>query len=70
MQLPKLPVPDLQATMDSYLEFASVVVGPQQLEHTRGLLRGFMEELGPRLQEALQERQAEMENWVSETLEE
>lgn len=65
LQLPKLPVPDLQSTMDSYLEFASVVVSPQQVEHSRGLVRGFMEELGPRLQEALLERQKEMDNWVS-----
>ncbi|KAM3956159.1 choline acetyltransferase [Aphomia sociella] len=50
--------------MDSYLEFASVIVGQQQLEHTRGLVRGFMDELGPRLQEMLMDRQAEMENWV------
>ncbi|CAG9787514.1 unnamed protein product [Diatraea saccharalis] len=63
VQLPKLPVPDLQATMDSYLEFAAVVVSPQQVEHTRGLVRGFMEELGPTLQEMLLDRQREMENW-------
>ncbi|XP_059054607.1 choline O-acetyltransferase [Achroia grisella] len=50
--------------MDSYLEFAAVIVNQQQLEHTKGLVRGFMEELGPRLQESLLERQAEMENWV------
>ncbi|XP_031763686.2 choline O-acetyltransferase [Galleria mellonella] len=52
--------------MDSYLEFAAVIVNQQQLEHTRGLVRGFMEELGPRLQEMLLERQAEMENWVTD----
>ncbi|KAJ0177545.1 hypothetical protein K1T71_006418 [Dendrolimus kikuchii] len=64
VQLPKLPMPDLQATMDSYLEFASVIVSQQQWEHSKGLVRGFMEELGPRLQEMLQERQKEMDNWV------
>ncbi|XP_062525211.1 choline O-acetyltransferase [Bombyx mori] len=66
VQLPKLPVPDLQMTMDSYLEFASVVVSHQQLEHSKGLVRGFMEELGPQLQESLLDRQKEMENWVTE----
>nr|XP_037867311.1 vesicular acetylcholine transporter-like isoform X1 [Bombyx mori] len=53
-------------TMDSYLEFASVVVSHQQLEHSKGLVRGFMEELGPQLQESLLDRQKEMENWVTE----
>ncbi|KOB73818.1 Choline acetyltransferase, partial [Operophtera brumata] len=64
LQLPKLPIPDLQTTLDSYLEFAAVVVSPQQAEHSRGMVRGFMEELGPRLQESLVERQKEMDNWI------
>lgn len=51
--------------METYLEFASVVVSQQALEHSRGLARGFMEELGPRLQEMLLDRQKEMDNWVS-----
>ncbi|CAH2040065.1 unnamed protein product, partial [Iphiclides podalirius] len=66
VQLPKLPVPDLQATMDSYLEFASVIVSHQQLEKTRILVKEFMEELGPRLQATLLERQKEMDNWITE----
>ncbi|CAB3235090.1 unnamed protein product [Arctia plantaginis] len=65
IQLPKLPVPELETTMEIYLEFASVVVSQQALEHSRGLARGFMEELGPRLQEMLLDRQKEMDNWVS-----
>ncbi|CAH1635461.1 unnamed protein product [Spodoptera littoralis] len=52
--------------MESYLEFASVVVSQQALEHSRGLVRGFMEELGPRLQETLTDRQKEMDNWVTD----
>lgn len=68
MQLPKLPVPDLQETLDTYLELAAVVAGAQQVEQTRGLMRGFMEEQGPRLQEVLLDRQREMDNWVSKTL--
>ncbi|CAH0673764.1 unnamed protein product [Spodoptera exigua] len=65
VQLPKLPVPELETTMESYLEFASVVVSQQALEHSRGLVRGFMEELGPRLQETLTDRQKEMDNWCT-----
>ncbi|XP_063826966.1 choline O-acetyltransferase, partial [Ostrinia nubilalis] len=66
VQLPKLPVPDLQETLDTYLELAAVVVSGQQLETSRAVVRGFMEELGPRLQEALLDRQREMDNWVTE----
>lgn len=64
VQLAKLPVPELETTMESYLEFAAVVVSQQALEHSRGLVRGFLEELGPRLQETLTDRQKEMDNWV------
>ncbi|CAD0200173.1 unnamed protein product [Chrysodeixis includens] len=63
VQLPKLPVPELESTMETYLEFAAVVVSQQALEHSRGLVRGFLEELGPRLQEMLLDRQKEMDNW-------
>lgn len=41
-----------------------MVVSPQQVENTRGLVRSFMKELGPRLQEGLLQRQKEMDNWV------
>ncbi|XP_072949841.1 choline O-acetyltransferase [Epargyreus clarus] len=66
VQLPKLPVPDLQATMDSYLDFASVIVNQQQLENTQGLVKTFMEDLGPKLQNLLLDRQKETNNWVTE----
>uniref|UniRef100_A0A2A4J498 Choline O-acetyltransferase n=1 Tax=Heliothis virescens TaxID=7102 RepID=A0A2A4J498_HELVI len=68
VQLAKLPVPELETTMESYLEFAAVVVSQQALEHSRGLVRGFMEELGPRLQEILTDRQKEMDNWCHKDL--
>ncbi|CAH0398978.1 unnamed protein product [Chilo suppressalis] len=54
---------------DDEFQFAAVVVSPQQVEHTRGLVRGFMEELGPRLQEALLDRQKETDNWMEHTQE-
>ncbi|KPI99552.1 Choline O-acetyltransferase [Papilio xuthus] len=64
-QLPKLPVPELQATMTTYLEYAAVLVPPPQLAQTRALVQEFLADQGPRLQEVLLERHKEMDNWVS-----
>ncbi|CAK1578915.1 unnamed protein product [Parnassius mnemosyne] len=52
--------------MDSYLEFASVIVSQQQMENTKKLVKEFMEDLGPKLQATLLERQKEMDNWVTD----
>ncbi|CAH0724064.1 unnamed protein product, partial [Brenthis ino] len=62
-QVAKLPVPELQATLDSYLDFASVIVNQQQLEKTQDIVKKFAEELGPKMQNILLERQKEMTNW-------
>ncbi|XP_023944500.1 choline O-acetyltransferase [Bicyclus anynana] len=66
VQVAKLPVPELQPTLDSYLQFAAVVVSPQQLEKTQELVKRFAEDLGPKMQEKLVERQKEMINWVTD----
>ncbi|CAH2085923.1 unnamed protein product [Euphydryas editha] len=66
VQVAKLPVPELQATLDSYLDFASVIVNRQQLEKTQEIVRRFAEDLGPKMQNVLIERQKEMTNWVTD----
>ncbi|CAH2241062.1 jg4591 [Pararge aegeria aegeria] len=63
VQVAKLPVPELQPTLDSYLQFASVIVSQQQLEKTQELVKRFAEDLGPKMQAKLVERQKEMINW-------
>ncbi|XP_045449404.1 choline O-acetyltransferase, partial [Melitaea cinxia] len=66
VQVAKLPVPELQATLDSYLDFASVIVNPQQLEKTREIVKRFAEDLGPKMQNVLVEKQKETINWVTD----
>ncbi|CAG9120677.1 unnamed protein product [Plutella xylostella] len=66
-ELPKLPLPPLQATLDTYLEFAAVVASQVRVEHTRALVRAFAapDGVGPKLQAVLEARREEKENWVS-----
>ncbi|XP_068621697.1 choline O-acetyltransferase [Battus philenor] len=52
--------------MDSYIEFASVIVSQQQMEQTKALVKEFAAELGPTLQATLLNRQREMDNWVTD----
>ncbi|CAK1543738.1 unnamed protein product [Leptosia nina] len=61
----KLPVPDLQATIDTYLDFTSVILNPQQQENTRDLAKKFIEDVGPKLQSILLQRQKEKVNWAN-----
>ncbi|XP_061385424.1 choline O-acetyltransferase isoform X2 [Danaus plexippus] len=66
VQVAKLPVPELQATLDSYLDFAAVIVNQHQLQKTQEIVKKFAEELGPKMQNVLFDRQKEMINWVTE----
>ncbi|XP_045496885.1 choline O-acetyltransferase-like [Colias croceus] len=66
VQVAKLPVPELQATIDTYLDFASVIVSPQQMETTRDLAKKFIEDVGPKLQNILLQRQKDKINWVTD----
>ncbi|XP_048477825.1 choline O-acetyltransferase [Plutella xylostella] len=67
-ELPKLPLPPLQATLDTYLEFAAVVASQVRVEHTRALVRAFAapDGVGPKLQAVLEARREEKENWVTD----
>lgn len=63
--LPKLPVPDLETTMQRYLDAVQPLVTESQLEHTRTLVQSFLDDPGPTIQDALIQRRSRMDNWVS-----
>ena len=62
--LPDLPVPDLEATLQIYLESVRPHVGEDELEKTEELVRNFAAGLGAELHQELKQRAAEKRNWV------
>jgi len=54
-ELPKLPIPDLDATLDRYVQTVAPLLTPGELAATRAAADEFRREEGPRLQSALQE---------------
>lgn len=65
--LPKLPVPELSATLEKYLTLLTPVVGAQELEKTRQNVDELLRKggAGEVLQNYLLQRQADLDNWVS-----
>ncbi|XP_059143054.1 choline O-acetyltransferase-like [Physella acuta] len=68
LPLPKLPVPDLQGTMDKYLSLIKTVVSPQDYARTKYIVEEFCRQggVGQELQEQLLQRQQAMDNWANE----
>ncbi|CAL1535923.1 unnamed protein product [Lymnaea stagnalis] len=66
--LPKLPVPDLQGTMEKYLSLIKTVVSPQEYSRTKYTVDEFCKPggVGHELQEYLLKRQQCMDNWANE----
>ncbi|CAF0797737.1 unnamed protein product [Didymodactylos carnosus] len=65
-QLPKLPVPDLNSTLDKYLRCLQPILPSEKFEHTRKLVEEFRSPngIGHQLQELLLKYASETENWV------
>ncbi|KAK7135184.1 hypothetical protein R3I93_018331 [Phoxinus phoxinus] len=64
--LPKLPVPDLKLTLDSYLRSVQHLVSDEQFGRTRAAVEAFGRPgaAGDTLQEQLMEKRENTENWV------
>ena len=63
---PKLPVPNLNQTLDKYLESVHPLVTPKQYAETVRLTNEFRATQGPYLQAQLVDRAAKTDNWVTE----
>ncbi|KAK5871236.1 hypothetical protein PBY51_004128 [Eleginops maclovinus] len=65
--LPTLPVPPLKQTFEKYLTTLEPIVSEEELEHTRQLVKEFLEGgVGDRLQKSLERRARKTDNWLSE----
>ncbi|XP_059386301.1 choline O-acetyltransferase-like [Carassius carassius] len=64
--LPKLPVPDLQHTLDAYLRSVKHLVSEKQFQKTQAIVEtfGMHGGVGERLQKLLLEKRENTENWV------
>ncbi|XP_077311011.1 choline O-acetyltransferase [Lithobates pipiens] len=67
-ELPKLPVPPLQQTMDMYLKCMKHLVSEEQYKKSKAIVEKFLmpEGLGEMLQQKLLERREKTENWIHE----
>ena len=65
-ELPSLPVPSLESTLEKYLKSCEPLATPEEMEHTRALVEDFKRGAGPKLQEILEQRQEEKRNWIEE----
>ncbi|XP_072523683.1 choline O-acetyltransferase-like [Salminus brasiliensis] len=64
--LPKVPVPDLQQTLDIYLRYVKHLVPEAQFQRTKAIVEKFGKSggTGETLQKKLLERREKTENWV------
>lgn len=63
--LPKLPVPPLRQTCQTYLECLKPLVSTEELGHTQLLVDEFLTGgVGDRLQKGLERRARKTDNWV------
>lgn len=63
--LPRLPLPDLEGTLELYLTSARPFLSEDQLEHTSNAIREFREGVGRHLQQRLVDRtlDPQIDNW-------
>lgn len=63
--LPKVPVPDLDQTMNEYVRIMEPVLSKQQHDRLKTITKQFESGVGPSLQHFLYERRDYLDNWVS-----
>lgn len=62
--LPKQPLPDLNRTLDRWLEVSKVFVSDSQHQQTKQVVEEFRKNEGPKLQAFLRKRFSKTENWL------
>ncbi|TMW62458.1 hypothetical protein Poli38472_005076 [Pythium oligandrum] len=65
-ELPPLPLPPLEQTLERYIKSCEPLLSEQELEHTKAVCHDFLHGVGPQLQAILQERADSERNWIEE----
>ncbi|KAI9913107.1 hypothetical protein PsorP6_004917 [Peronosclerospora sorghi] len=65
-ELPSLPLPPLEQTIEQYVRSCEPLLTPTELEHTKAVCHDFLHGVGPQLQAILQERADSERNWIEE----
>ncbi|CAH0481860.1 unnamed protein product [Peronospora belbahrii] len=65
-ELPPLPLPPLEQTMDQYIQSCEPLLSPSEMEHTKAVCHDFLHGVGPQLHAILQERADSERNWIEE----
>jgi hypothetical protein len=65
-QLPPLPLPTLEHTLEDYIKSCEPLLTPQELEHTKAVCNDFKNGVGAQLQSLLEERASNEKNWLEE----
>ncbi|GMF42114.1 unnamed protein product [Phytophthora fragariaefolia] len=65
-ELPSLPLPSLEQTLEQYVQSCEPLLEPSELEHTKAVCHDFLHGVGPQLQAILQERADTERNWIEE----
>ncbi|EEB19368.1 Choline O-acetyltransferase, putative [Pediculus humanus corporis] len=70
LTLPKLPVPDLESTLEKYLLAVKPIINESQYDQTKSLVYALtgphQNGVGPKIQKCLLERREEKDNWAYE----
>ncbi|XP_053214602.1 peroxisomal carnitine O-octanoyltransferase-like isoform X2 [Panonychus citri] len=64
--LPSLPVPSLQSTLDLYLDTVKAVTNQEEYENTKKIVGQFISTDGPKIQNLLIERSQKSRNWLED----
>ncbi|CAI5743269.1 unnamed protein product [Peronospora destructor] len=65
-ELPPLPLPPLEQTLEQYAQSCEPLLTTGELEHTKAVCHDFLHGVGPQLQAILQERADSERNWIEE----
>jgi carnitine O-acetyltransferase len=65
-KLPKLPIPDLESTLQKYLAALKPLETPKEHEATKLAAKEFLEKEGPELQDKLQTYATDKSSYIEE----
>ncbi|KAF0688250.1 Aste57867_20120 [Aphanomyces stellatus] len=65
-ELPPLPLPSLEQTIEAYIKSCEPLLSASELEHTKGVCHDFLNGIGPQLHSILEERASSEKNWIEE----